>query len=96
MDAQLKRVEVEAPVPCDDDFPVENRAVWQLTPEWVDEIGKVSVERFLVAALDQDFIAVPEDERSEAVPLGLVDPSLSLGQLAHALGEHRQNGRIDG
>ena len=36
--------------------------------------GKVAVERFLVAALDQDLVAVAKHQRAKSIPLRLEDP----------------------
>src|SRR5205085_5467853 len=53
-------------------------------------------ERLEVAALDQDLVAVPEDDRPEAVPLRLVEPAIAIGQAVGGLGEHRVERRVEG
>ena len=63
--------------------------------ERIEELGEVAVERFLVAALDHQFIVVAEDERAKAVPLGLEDPFVAIGDVIDSLREHRENGRFD-
>ena len=71
--------------------PSSTQRCGQLRQQRLDQLGEVAVERLLVAALDQDLVAVAEDERAKAVPLGLEDPAVPGGQLADALGEHRQD-----
>jgi hypothetical protein len=85
---QLKRLEVEPAVAGDDDLTIEHAAAGQLCLQWINQLGEVSIQRFLVAALNEDLVAVAEDERAKAIPLGLEDPSLAWRELAHALGEH--------
>ena len=46
----------------------------QLRAQRLDELGEVAVERLLVAALDEDLVAVAEDQHAKAVPLRLEDP----------------------
>ena len=83
-------------MPCGDhDLAVEHAALGQLRPERLEQLGEVTVERLFVAALDEDLVAVAEDERAKAVPLGLEDPAFAGGQLVDAFGEHRQDRWID-
>jgi hypothetical protein len=96
MDAELERVEIEMAAVGDDEFTVEDAVGGELGAEGVEELGEIAVEGFLVAALDEDFVAVFEDEGSEAIPLGLEDPVTGGGDFGDALGEHGQDGRIDG
>ena len=76
--------------------PSSDAALGELRHERIEQLGEVAVERLLVAALDEDLVAVAEDERAEAVPLGLEDPAVAFGEFADALGEHREDGRVDG
>src|SRR5580704_14946784 len=96
MNAHLQGLEVERAAPRHDDLAVEHRARRQLLPEGLDELGEITVERLLVAALEEDLVAVPEDEHAEAVPLGLEDPPVARRELARALGEHREERWLDG
>ena len=66
--------------PDDDDLAVDDAALGQRGGERGDELGEVAVHRLLVAALQQDLVAVAEDQRAEAVPLGLELPALAVGQ----------------
>ena len=96
MEAELQRLEIEAAIPGDDDFAVEHAAGGQLRQQRLEQLGKVAVERFFVAALDQDLVAVAEDQRAKPVPLRLENPRSVAGQFVNSLGEHRQDRRIDG
>ena len=96
MNAELQRVEVEAAVGGDDDFAVEHAAGGQLRAERIEQIGEVAVQRLFVAALDQDLVAIAEDQRAKAIPLRLEDPCSIGWQCVDSLGEHRQDGRVDG
>src|SRR5436309_12171495 len=96
MKSELKGIEIETLIASDNDFPVEDALFRQLRFQRIDELGEISIERFLVAALNKNFIAVTEDECAESVPLRLEDPSFARWELADSLCEHRENGRIDG
>ena len=78
-------LEVERAVAGDHDLAVEDAALGQLGPERLGELREVAVERLEVAALRVDLVAVAEDERPEAVPLGLELPAVAVGQGALAL-----------
>ena len=62
----------------------------------LEQLGKVAVQRLLVAALDQDLVAVAKDQRAKAIPLRFEDPVAACRQFADSLGEHRQNRRVHG
>lgn len=96
MNAQLQGIEVEAPVLRDDEFAVENAAGGQLRAKGVEEFGEIAIQGLLIAALEEDFAAVFEDEGAEAIPLRLEDPGAGGGDVVDAFGEHGQDGRIDG
>ena len=86
MDAQEQRLEVE---------PVRRRrsrsrrrarsAPGSAARERLDELGEVAVQRLLVAALEQDLVAVAEDERAEAVPLRLEEPAVAVGEVVRGV-----------
>jgi len=96
MNAQLKGVEVETAVVCDDEFAIEDALLGELFANGVEHLGEVAIERLFIAALEKHFVAIAEDKDAEAVPLGLVDPVALRGNRIHAFGEHRQDGRVDG
>src|SRR5581483_10002273 len=79
----------------DHDLAVDHAAPGEILRERGNELREVAVERLLVAALDEDVLAVAKDERAESVPLRLEDPALARRQLADALGEHGEDRRID-
>ena len=71
MQPHLQRVEIEAVGSCNHDFAVDHAAARQMAQKDCVQVGKVAIERALVAALNVD-IVVPKDDRAESVPLGLV------------------------
>ena len=96
MQPKLQRVKVEPVVADDHDLSVEHAAIGQLRRQRVGELGEVAGERLLVATLNEELIAVAKDERAEAVPFRLEDPSVARRELANELGEHRKDWRIEG
>src|SRR5688572_30800021 len=95
MQAHLQQVEIEPVLTCDDDLAVEHAALGELRLERSDQLREVAIERLLVAALDEDLIAVTEDQRPKAIPLRLEYPAFARWKLADALSEHREDGWID-
>jgi hypothetical protein len=95
MDAHLERVEVQTSSARDDDLSVEAAAPRQLPAERLLKLREISVQRLLVSTLEDDFVTVAKYEHPKAVPLGLVDPSVAIGQGVDPLGEHREDGRTD-
>ena len=69
-----------APSIDDHHLAVEHAALRELGAERVAELGEVAVQRLQVAALREHLVAVAEDEGPEAVPLGLEQPAVALGQ----------------
>ena len=59
----------------DYDFPVEDAAGRQLRAERIQEFGKVAIEGLFIAALNQDLVAIAEDQGAEAIPFRLEDPT---------------------
>src|SRR5512145_1653271 len=96
MQPKLQRVEIETAV-CDyDDLAVEYAPFRQLRPQCHQQLGKVAVQRFFVAALNEDLVLIAENQCAEAIPLRLEDPASFLRQTADALCEHRQYRRVHG
>src|SRR5215469_15106955 len=89
MDAQEQGLKVEPVDPDDHDLAVDHVAFGQRGGQWGDEFRKVSVHGLLVAALQQDLVAVAKHQRSKAVPLGLELPSLTVRQGVSGAGQHR-------
>jgi len=96
MDAQLKSIEVEPAFVGDDEFAVECALCGKVLAKRVDHFGKVSIERFLISALDKDVIAFAKDEDAKAIPLGFIDPFALGRHLVDTLGKHGEDGRADG
>ena len=80
MDPQEQRLELEAAVAGDHDLAVEDAALRQGRLERRVELREVAIERLEVPGLDVGLVAVPEDERPEAVPLRLVEPASPSGR----------------
>src|SRR6266850_1300946 len=96
MKPKLQLLELEPVVLCDHDFAVENTSRGQLRAERLEQLGKVSIQRFRIAALNKDFVPIAEDQRAKPVPFRFEDPSLSRRQSVNALRKHRQHRRLHG
>src|ERR1700674_5057234 len=96
MKPNLQFLELEPVVLCDHDFAVENASSGQLRAERLEQLGKVSIQRFRVAALNQDFVPIAKDQRAKPVPLRFEDPGFSRRQRVDSLREHRQHRRLNG
>src|ERR1700750_3152991 len=96
MDAKLQRIEVEAAAMRYHDFAVDHTFRRRLCTKWIEHIGEVAVKWLLVAALDENFVAVTKNQNPEAIPLWLVDIVSLPRHLVHAFGKHGKNGRVDG
>src|SRR5438105_1595764 len=95
MQTHLQRLELETLVTCYHYLAVQHAASGELRFQRSNQLREIAIERFFVAALDEYVVAVTEDQRAEAVPLGLEDPAFAGREFADSLGEHRQDGRID-
>src|SRR5215472_4616478 len=96
MNSQLQCVEIQPSLARDDQLTIQHVALRKPRAQRVEHVGEVAVERFLVAALYEDFLAVAKDQNAEAIPLGLEDPVAGGGDVIDPLGEHGKNGRIYG
>src|SRR3990167_1858655 len=96
MDAEEECFEVEASVRRDHDLAVEHAAVGEVGAKVRLELGEVAAERLEVAGLDVDLVSRLEDKRAKSVPLWLVDPLLSVGDIVGELREHRLDRRLKG
>ena len=79
MNPELERLKIERAVDGDDDFAVEHASVGQLRGQRFDQLWKVAVERFLIAALNEHVEAVAKDQRAKAVPFWFENPSSAGG-----------------
>src|SRR3954471_15114949 len=89
MDPEQERLEGKLPVRRDHDLAIDDATLRQARLQRVGELGKVAIERLEVTTLDQDLVAVAEDDRPEAVPLRLEQPAVALRNAVAHLGEHR-------
>ena len=96
MDPQQQRFEVEPVVAGDDDLAVEDAPIGQGRAERIGQLREVAIERLEVARLRVDLVAVAEDERPEAVPLGLEQPAVVGRQPVGRLGEHGFERGVEG
>jgi hypothetical protein len=84
MHALAQEVEVLTAVGGEDD----DLAVQHVAPRGEGQVGEVPGQRLAVARLDVHRLAVHEDDRAEAVPLGLIRPAAGLD--GQGLGRFRQ------
>src|SRR5216110_2959778 len=96
METKLQRLEVETTILRDHDFSVEHASRGKLPRKCFDELREIPVEGLLVAALNEQLVAVAEDERAEAIPFRLENPVVAGRQVADSIREHRQHGRVHG
>src|SRR5258706_14373507 len=94
MESHLQRLELQGFADRDDDLAVEHAALGELRLERIDQLGEIAIERLLIPALDEDLVAVTEEQRAKAGPLGFEDPAFAGWQLADTLGEHLKDARI--
>jgi hypothetical protein len=52
----------------------------QLHPQRLDQLWVVTVERLLIAALDEEFVCITKNQRPEAIPLRLEEPPSPSGK----------------
>ncbi len=96
MDPQQEGVEIERAVVRDHDLAVEDTSLRESRPERVGQLREVAIERLQVARLRVDVVAVAEDERPEAVPLGLEQPAVVARQRVGRLRQHRLDRGLEG
>jgi hypothetical protein len=89
MKTKLKGVEVETALVGDYEFSNQNTTRWQLRPQRLHHLRKISIQRLLVATLNQDFVSISKDQHSKSIPFWLENPFTALGQFSNSLGEHR-------
>ena len=95
MEPHLQGIEIEPPGCRDHDLAIDHAAVGEALEKDGVELGKISIERPQIPALNEDVAAAPEHDGAEAVPLRLVE-EITRRHIGHELGEHRLDGRIDG
>ena len=94
MDAQSQSVKVQAAFSRNYNLTIEHAMLRQLFQERHTKFRKITVQRFAIAALYQQFILAAKDYRAESVPLRLKTPQIRIRRnLIYPLGEHRQDRR---
>src|SRR5687768_9521598 len=96
MDPQEEGLELESIRPGDDDLPVEHAALRDVRAQRRRELREVAVEWLEVPTLDEQLIAVAEDDGAETVPFRLEQPAVALGERRDGLREHRLERGLDG
>ena len=91
MQSQLQRLEGQRVAYRNDEFPVQQETLRVEVAEHVDHFGKVARQRFAGFGGKGDFILLTACEAAKAVPLGLIQPTLTLGQLSGEHGLHRRS-----
>src|SRR4051812_9326284 len=90
MKPELQGIEIQGAFIRDYDLPIQNAAGRQLLEQSLGQLREIPIQRLLITALQQYFVAVPEDQRSKPVPLWFEDPVAVGRQFIHSFGEHRQ------
>ena len=96
MQPKLKQVEVKFVVIDDNNLSVEDAPRRQRRAQRIEQLREITLQRLLIATLNEDFIAVLEDEGTKSIPFRLENPASVRRQFIHALGEHWQNRRVNG
>ena len=78
----------------DDHLYIEHTTCGQRSAQWFQQLRKVTIEWFSVAALDENLISIAKHQRAKTIPLGLEDPIALGGQFVYSFREHRQDRRI--
>ena len=78
----------------DDHLSIEHTPRGQRSAQWFEQLRKVTVEWFSVAALDENLISIAKHQRAKTIPLGLENPIAFGGQFVYPFREHRQDRRI--
>ena len=94
MQTQLKRIKVKPIIFDDDDLSIEYTTCGQRSAQWFEQLGKVAIEWFFVAALNENLTFIAKHQRSKSIPLGLEDPIALGGQFIDSFRKHWQNRRI--
>src|ERR1700744_831254 len=74
MNTKLEGIEIKRAANGDHDLAIQHIAVRELLKQWIDELGKVEIEGFLVAALDQDLVSIAKNQRAKSIPFRLKAP----------------------
>src|ERR1700722_16176050 len=94
MQTQLQRIKIKPIILDDDHLSIDHTTCGQRRAEWFEQLRKVALERFFVAALDENLISIAKHQRAKPIPLWLENPIALCGQFIHSFREHRQDRRI--
>src|SRR5271163_482462 len=94
MQTQLQRIKIKPTIFDDDDLSIEHATRWQQSVQRFQQLRKVTIERFCVAALNENLIFIAKHQRAKSIPLWLENPIALGGQFVYSFREHRQNRRI--
>ena len=95
METKLERVKIECAISRNDNLAVEHAASRQLGQQRSHQLREIAIQRFFVAALNQDVVAVTKNQGAKPIPFRLKNPLPGRGQRIHPLCEHRQQWRLD-
>jgi hypothetical protein len=90
----LQRIKIEPIILDDDQLSIEHTPWGQRCAQWFQQLREVTIEWFLIAALDEKFISIAKYQGAKTVPLRLENPIALCGQFIHPFREHRQDRRI--
>src|SRR5579864_313269 len=80
MQTQLQRIKIK-PIIFDDYYlSIEHTTCGQRSAQWFQQLRKVTIEWFFVAALDENLISIAKHKRAKTIPLGLENP-IALGAI---------------
>ena len=94
MQPQLQLVKVKALISHDHNLAIQHAPLRQTRSQWIQQLGEISIQRFFISALNQDFIVFSKDQGTKPIPLRFENPHPAARQFVNALREHGQNWRI--
>src|SRR5919198_150282 len=95
MQPELEKIEIEPARRGDDDLTVDDRTIGDVGEEGVVQLGKVSIERPEIAALDEDLGLAAKHDCAKSIPLRLVQITAVRRKIVRKLREHRLDRRRD-
>src|SRR5687767_5149217 len=89
MDSLQELVERKAPVNGDDDLAIEHKPAGRQTSQRFDQFRKITLQRLPRLGLQSNALAVAKRQTTEAVPFGLVEPSVAVWDFVDRKRFHR-------
>src|ERR1700722_10631335 len=94
MQPQLQRLKIK-PIIFDDNYlSIKHTTCGQSCAQGFQQLRKVTIKWFFVAALDENFISVPKHQCAKTIPLRLENPIAFYGEFVHTFCEDRQDRRV--